>query len=149
MRVQSIMRKDVLTLPLGTTLRDAARLLAERGVSGSPVVDADGRIVGVVSEKDLFRALYPSEQEFVAAPEAWADDADILTRAHEAASRHVDEVMTRDVVAVTPDTSLVRVGALMLARGLHRVLVMDGGKLKGIVSRHDVYRKVLQRELRV
>lgn len=141
------MQKDVFTIPSGTSLRDAARLLAEKGISGAPIVDANGRVLGVASEKDLFRALYPSEQEFIAAPETWTDDDAILNRAREAAGRLVDDVMTPDPVAVTPDTSLVRVGALMLARGLHRVLVMDSGKLKGIVSRHDVYRGVLKKEL--
>ncbi|MBI3115438.1 MAG: CBS domain-containing protein [Candidatus Kerfeldbacteria bacterium] len=149
MKVAKIMRKRVATIPLGTTIRDAARLLVEKGVTGAPVVDERKRVIGIVSEKDLFRALYPSEEEFMESPEIWADDQAIADHFHEAADRLVEEVMMKDVIAVTPDTSVTRVGAIMLARNIHRLPVMEGGKLKGIVSRRDVYHFAFKRELKI
>ncbi len=149
MKVKQVMTKKVLTIPAGTTIRDAARVLVEKGISGAPVVDAHGTVIGIVSEKDLFRALYPSEAEFVSAPETWTDEQALLDRAREATSMVVDRLMVRDVVAVTPETKLIRAGATMLARGINRVLVMDAGKLKGIVSRRDVYQSIFKKELKL
>ncbi len=148
MKVSKVMTKKVFTIPSGTTVREGARLLVERAVSGAPVVDASAQVIGVVSEKDLFRALYPSEDEFISAPEMWIDEKALLGRAREGGSKIVDEVMVSQVIAVTPDTSVIRVGAMMLARGIHRVLVMEDGALKGIVTRRDVYQTLFKQELK-
>lgn len=149
MRVNKVMTKKVFTIPSGTTVREGARLLVEKETSGAPVVDDQGAVIGIVSEKDLFRALYPSEEEFMAAPEQWIEEKALLDRARQGSSKIVDEVMTANVVAVTPDTTVIRVGAMMLARGIHRVLVMDQGALKGIVTRRDIYQTLFKRELKV
>lgn len=143
------MQKKVFTIAAGTTIRDAARLLVERGVSGAPVVNADGQVAGIVSEKDLFRVLYPSEADFSASPELWSDEQALLDHARDRSQQLVDAVMVENVVAVTPETTLIRVGATMLARGIHRVLVMEAGKLRGIVTRRDVYANIFKRELKI
>lgn len=148
MRVRQIMTRKVVTIPVGTPIRDAARLLVEKGVTGAPVVDAEGKVVGLVSEKDLFRALYPSEEEFVSSPELWTEEQALIERATEAVAQPIEQLMSPNVIAVTPDTSLIRVGALLLARGIHRVLVMEGGILKGIVSRRDIYHAIFRKELK-
>ncbi len=64
MRVQDVMQTEVLTIPVGTPYRDVERLLREKQISGAPVVDGEGSVVGIVSEKDLFRVLYPFYRSF-------------------------------------------------------------------------------------
>ncbi|MFH0804621.1 MAG: CBS domain-containing protein, partial [Patescibacteria group bacterium] len=141
----NIMTKKVVTVPRSATLRDAAKLLSEHRVSGAPVVDGDGAIVGIVSEKDIFKALYPSHAEFYDSPGVWIDLDSLEEKTREAADKPIVDFMTREVVSVNGDTSLMQVGSMMLVRGIHRVVVIDqDGKIEGIVTRRDVYRNIMK-----
>ena len=115
MRVSDVMTADVLSVGEGTALREVAGLLAKRGISGVPVCDTAGHMVGLVSEYDL-----------IANPEA----------------RTAAEVMTRDVISVMEDTQLDDVRQLLMNRNIRRVPVLRGQALVGIVSRADLVREI-------
>jgi CBS domain-containing protein len=140
MRVRDVMEADVVAVPIGTPYREVAKLLATGNFSGAPVVDKQGLVVGVVSEKDLFRVLYPYYRSFYENPEMYTDSIAREDKADDIADHPVEKFMTTLVWSVDPDMPVMRAGALMLAKGIHRMPVLADGKLIGIVTRSRIYR---------
>lgn len=141
MKVQDIMTRDVITVGPETPVHDAARLMVDHGVSGLPVVDEHGRVVGVVSEGDLIVRQKPREEmpwwrSFFADPEALA------RQYQKAAGTIVAEVMTRPVISA-PSSLPIESAALILDRyRIRRVPIVDDGRLVGIVSRGDLVKAI-------
>jgi len=73
MKVRDLMRKKIITLKPENTYEEAVALLYKNNLNGAPVVDDEGKLVGYVSEKDLFRILYPYYQSFYEHPESYTD----------------------------------------------------------------------------
>lgn len=139
MLVRDIMTTPVVTVRPETPLKEVARLLVERRISGVPVVDADGRVLGVVSEAD-FLAREAGEARsprhllwwFVAPREA-AQSARLR-------STTAGGAMTSPAITIGPDRSLSEAAALMARSKVNRLPVVEAGRLVGIVSRADIVR---------
>lgn len=144
MLVRDLMKTDVLAIPKGTSWRTVSEQFLARRVSGAPVVDADGRVIGIVSEKDIFRAIYPTYREWYEGPHAFTNFLALEEEARSAPEKRVEEFMTTRLVSVDPETPILKVGAMMVATGIHRVPVLDHGKLVGMVSRRDIFRAILR-----
>lgn len=144
LRARDLMTPDVVTVPPETPVLTIARMLADRGMSATPVVDGQGQLVGIVTEADLIRRLAGEADK----PAGWfaslfanqERDAARYARTHGMTAR---DVMTADVVAVDPDTLASAVAHLMEERGIRRVVVTQEGRLKGIVSRADLLRALV------
>jgi CBS domain-containing protein len=144
LRARDLMTADVVTVPPETPVIAMARLLADRGISAVPVVDAQGQVRGVVTEADLIRRLAGEEDK----PAGWFTalfgnqerDAERYARTH---GVNAKDIMTSDIVAVDPDTLASHVAHLMEEKGIRRVLVTQDGRLKGIVSRADLLRALV------
>lgn len=147
MKVRDVMQIQVISVPDTATYEDVAKLLHVYNISGLPVVNADKILVGVVSEKDLFRILYPRYDEFYRNPEAYLDLELRETKVSELRGRPVVEFMSRDIVTVAPDDLIMKAGSIMLAKNVHRMPVLEGGQLKGIISRRDIFKNILQKNL--
>ncbi len=117
--VADVMTREVLVLRGEATLREAVAYLAEQHVSGTPVVDALGRMAGAVTSSDLLQA------------QSEGMDLDSTT---------VQEVMTRPTLTVGPDTELREAALAMEYGDVHRLFVQQDGELVGVVSRSDVNR---------
>jgi CBS-domain-containing membrane protein len=147
MIVTKLMTKAPTVVQPNTTLRDAARLMLAQHVSGLPVQNEAGDLVGIITEADLLRrAELGTEhqaknwfQTFFASGKS----ADDYVRTH---GRRVDEVMTRSVVTVTPNTPLADAAEVMHKKRLKCLPVMDAGKLVGVINRSD-FLKALVSEL--
>jgi CBS domain-containing protein len=133
------MTVDVTTTTPETALRDAARMLGSHGVSGMPVVDADGNVVGVLSEADILAKEGPAPRDerralarMLRHAPANGDDK------HDA--RVVGEAMTSPAVTVASHASIAYAAGLMLEHGVNRLPVVERGRLAGIVSRADLVR---------
>ena len=114
-------------------LRDAAMLLVRRGFSALPVIEADGRLIGLLSDRELVRDLLTSYLQAGAA-----------SRPAEGASpRLVRDVMTRQVLAVSAEQPLADVASLMYNKDLEQVPVVAEGQLVGFLTRGDIVRKLL------
>ena len=136
MQAADVMRHRVVTVTPETTVAEAAKLMLAHNVSGLPVVDPAGAVVGMVTEGDLLRRAEtgterrrPHWLEFVLGPGPLAVD---YVRAH---GRKVGEVMTRRVITVAPTTALEEVVRLMERHHVKRLPVLDHRRLVGIVSR--------------
>ncbi len=139
MLASDVMTRDVVSILPGAPIREAIRLMLDRNVSGLPVVDGVGRLVGILTEGDLLhRTEIATEKrhwawlEFVMGPGHMAGE---YVRTH---GRVVDELMTRKVVVVGPQAPLAEIVALMERHRVRRLPVIDGGALVGIVGRADL-----------
>jgi CBS domain-containing protein len=144
MRATDVMTTDVITVDPETTVQAMATLLAERGISGAPVVDANGRLVGIVSEGDLLhRAEIGTARRHRERRRSWWLDhfASELARDYvKSHGRTVRDIMTRDVVTATENTDLGDVAALLEAKRIKRVPITRDGKVIGIISRANLVR---------
>jgi CBS domain-containing protein len=147
MKVRDVMKTPVVTVSPSATYEEAAKILYKHKISGMPVVNERGALVGIVSEKDLFRAMYPLYEEYIFEPyayhnqEAREDEIEIIRK------QPVEKYMSKQVVTVNVDDCILHAGGLLLARGLHRLPVMENKKLVGIVSREDIYGAILKKHL--
>ena len=139
MQVKDIMTSPVVSIEPDTSIVQAVRIMLQRHISGLPVVDKDGRLLGVVTEGDLLRRAEtgterkrPRWLEFLLGPGRLADE---YTRAH---GRKVSEVMTADPVTATEETPLEDIVKLMEKRRIKRVPVVRGEAVVGIVSRANL-----------
>lgn len=144
MRAHQIMTRQVITTTPETSIADAARVLLEHHISGLPVVDDAGKLVGVVSEGDFLRRAEIGTQR---RRPRWLR---ILTGPGEAASdfvkargRKVGEVMNTTPITVGEDTTLEDVSATLERNDIKRVPVVRGDKLVGIVTRTNLVQAVL------
>ncbi|MCI0479736.1 CBS domain-containing protein, partial [Candidatus Uhrbacteria bacterium] len=116
MKVRDVMEHHVVTVRTDDIYEDVAKLLNEHQVSGVPVVDAEGRIAGMVSEKDLYRILYPFYGSYYEHPVSYADLEQREEKVEEVRVKKVEVFMTRDVVTIGPEEPVMRAGGLMLAK---------------------------------
>jgi CBS domain-containing protein len=144
MKASDVMNRKVVTVMGEASLTEAARLMIQHRISGLPVVDDRGTVVGFITEGDLMRraelgtARHASWLAAFAAPGRMAQD---YVHSH---ARKVDELIDGNVISVTPDTSLEEIVAVMESRRVKRVPVIDNGRLVGIVARADLVRALLQ-----
>lgn len=144
MRVREIMTKDVVTVTTDAPVNRIAQLMCERGISGVPVVDEGGRLVGIVTELDLIvrntRLDPPAFFRILDGQIPLESPAHFRSRLQHMLGMRAGDVMTEAVVTVGPDTEVEDLAALMVKRGVNSVPVVEGGLLAGIVSRADIVR---------
>lgn len=133
MKAKDAMTSPVITVAPDAHCKDAAALLVKHRISALPVVDADGRLVGLVSEADLLPLETAPDPRLQAKP---------LPPRTEPVPRRVDEVMTPQVYTVEEDTDLGLVAQRMLEANVKRFPVMRGEQVTGIISRHDLVRVI-------
>ena len=141
MNASDVMTRNVLSVRPEATIAEAIRLMLDNRISGLPVLDETGRLVGILTEGDLLRRgetrterHRPRWLEILMGPGRLAEE---YVRTH---GRRIAEVMTRDPVGVSPDTPLEEIVALMERHRIKRVPVLDGDVPVGILSRADLLR---------
>lgn len=150
MRAHQIMTRPVITVTPETTIAEAANTMLQRHISGLPVVDQAGKLVGIVSEADFIRRGELDTRrkrgrflKFILGPGQAATD---FVREH---GRKVAEVMTPEPLTITEDTRLEKIVALMEKNHVKRLPVMRADRIVGIVSRANLLQAVasLTREI--
>lgn len=148
MKVRDVMMTDVITISPHTTYEEAVRLLWDHRHTGFPVLDENNTIVGILSEKHLFRAMYPQYEEFMDAPhEHFLTQEDREERLKDLRSRPVADFMSTDVVTIHPEAPIMSAGGIMLARNFYRLPVVEDGALIGLVTRKHIFGQILQYQL--
>jgi CBS domain-containing protein len=146
MKAQDVMSVDVVTISCRATVLEAAELMLDRRISGLPVVNEEGRLVGIVTEGDLLRRAEIGTELHPSMPNPQAiDDPKLFGEYLKSHGRHVEDIMTRDVVRVCENTPLENVAALMALKRIKRVLVMGDDKVAGIITRADFLRAFVNR----
>jgi len=145
---KDIMTKDVVTVKPDTSIEELSTLLVSNEISGAPVVDADGAIVGMITENDLIsrnkRLHIPTVVSFLDAviylesSKKFADDVKRLT------ATKVGDICAKKVVTITEDTTLTDIATIMSEKNVHLLPVVRSGKVVGIVGKRDVVKAVAQ-----
>ncbi len=137
MKVEQVMTRKVITANPATPIHEAARLMVEHGVSGLPVVDEAGRLVGVLSEGDLI--MRQRRRERVPWWRLFFQDGERLARDYrKAVGTTVGEVMTPGVISVSPELAVESAAAILEQHRVRRLPVVMDGRLVGVVSRGDL-----------
>ncbi len=142
MNVRKLMRTPVMTVKPDTALKDVARLLCEFGISGVPVVNDDGAVVGVVSETDiLFKELRIDGQR--------GRLRDVVFRSRRRTQKKAEAVtagdaMTSPAVTISPEARVADAACLMIDRGVNRLPVVKDDRLVGLVARADLVRAFIR-----
>jgi CBS domain-containing protein len=152
MKARDVMISPVITVTPQTSVRDVAQLFLERRISGAPVLNDDGKLVGVVSEGDL---LHRSEAGTERRRSWWLG---LLTQKETLAGDYIREhghsvadVMSHRVITASPETSVREIARLLEQNRIKRVPIVEGGELVGIVSRANLIQAVASapRELEI
>lgn len=143
MKARDVMVSPVITVKPSASVKEVAKTFLERRISAVPVVDDQGRVIGIVSEGDLMhRSEAGTERQRswwllgLTGDEALAAE---YTKAH---ARKVADVMTRNVITAPPDTPLHEIAALLEKNSIKRVPIVNNGQLVGIVSRANLIQAV-------
>jgi CBS domain-containing protein len=144
MKARDVMTLGVYTVKPTTSVKDVARLFMQRRISAVPVVDDQGKIVGIVSEGDL---LHRSEISTQRRHPWWLDlmvrdevlDAEEYIKAH---TKQVADIMTRNVITAEPDTPLQEIAEILEKYTIKRLPIVRDGRLVGIVSRANLVQAI-------
>lgn len=147
MKVSELMDKNFITIPKGTTYEEVFKMFLEHKVGGAPVVDEENRVIGYVSEKDMFRILFPFYTSYYNTPELYTDYEDRENKAGEIKHHKVEIFMNRDITIIGPDDSIMKAGALTLAKNVSSLPVVKDGILLGVIKRKDIYQTILKKQL--
>lgn len=143
MTIGDVMTRDVITVGPSASIHEAAMLMAEHGVSGLPVIDDDGRLVGILSEGDLIL-----RQRRPPAAQPWwrrfFEDGEQLAREYRKATGiTVGAVMTTEVTSINPVWGLDMAATIFQNRQIRRLPVVADGQLVGIVTRADLIKALV------
>lgn len=143
MKVKEIMTRDVKSLSGNISAKEALQVLFDTHISGLPVMDEQGKLLGMFTEKDILRTILPSYIDMVGRFIYSEDPKGIKNKVAELANIKVKDIMRKEVITVDEDTALSEVARLIMTRGARRIPVLDkSGKVVGIVAREDVVKEL-------
>ena len=146
MQVRGLTTREVVTIAASTSVADVAQLLVDRHVTSLPVLDEAARLLGIVTSGDLLARA--TDEPTIDRPSLWKENfwQHAANRSHperdRADGRTAAEIMTRDVLTLTPDTDLVTAARTLLKHHIRALPVMAGDTLAGIITRHDVLNQI-------
>ena len=121
LKAKDVMTREVITIDPETGLEEAIGRLVNNKISGMPVCDGDGKIVGMISEKDMLNFIFSGNIK----------------------NTKVKEAMSTHIISFPPDTDLDKIALVMGEKQIRRVPILENGKLLGIVSRRSIIKIVL------
>jgi len=148
LRVKDIMQTDVVAAGPDTTVEELADLLAEHRISGVPVVDGENRVIGVVSEADVIMQdadlHFPHYVQLLESIIYLESVRKFEERYRKAFGTKVADIMSKEVVTISPEAPVREAATLMADRGVNRLPVTERRHLVGIVTRGDIVRAIAE-----
>lgn len=139
------MTTGVKTAKADTTVKEIANTMCFNKISGLPIIDDNEKIIGIVSEKDLLRKMFPDmatiadegRPNFEEMEKGYADTLDLVA----------SDIMTNSVSTVSPDMPIMKAASMMCIHKIRRIPVAENGKVVGIISIGDVHKAIFQNSL--
>jgi CBS-domain-containing membrane protein len=142
-----IMTAAVITVGVDTSVQELARLLAEHAISGAPVVDESGALLGVVTENDLIdqsKKLHIPTVVTILDSVIYLENPDKMEKEmKKMAGSTVGDIFTRDVVTVNPETPVEEIATIMAEQRIHTLPVLKEGRLVGVIGKRDIIKTLL------
>lgn len=141
MKVRDIMKTDLRYLSPELSAKDALYKILNQHISGLPVIDANGKLTGMFTEKDVLGYLLPSYLEQVGKFMYGETPKAVINKLSALDKIIVKDIMRKDVVTISPDAPLAEAARIILTQKARRVPVVEGGKVIGIIAREDILRE--------
>lgn len=139
---KDIMTKDVIAVTSDTTIEKLARLLIEHKISGTPVLDEDGKLIGIVTENDLIsqnkRLHIPTVVNIFDAIIYLESPKKLEEEMKRMVGTRVGDICTKKVITIKEDTPITEIATIMTEKKIHLLPVMRGEELVGIVGKADL-----------
>ncbi|MDM8523044.1 CBS domain-containing protein [Desulfococcaceae bacterium HSG8] len=150
-KAEDIMTKDVITVSPDTEVGHATKILLEKRINGVPVVDEEGKLLGILCQSDLIsqqkRLPIPSFFTLLDGLIPFTSMKQLEREVSKATAATVGDIMTQNPVTVRPDTDTETVATLMVEKNFHTLPVLDEGELVGIVGKEDILRILMPESL--
>lgn len=147
LKAKEIMTTNVITVSPETTVEELGRLFIKKGISGAPVLDADNKLFGIVTENDLIRQNkrlhIPTVLRLFDALIPLQSSGSVEDEIRRMSASIVSEICTKEVITVDPETSLQDIATIMFEKGVHLLPVLSSEKLVGIIGKIDVIKGTL------
>lgn len=147
MKARDIMTTEVISVYPDTKIADAARLLLEKHLNGLPVIDPDGKLVGIICQSDLIfqqkKIPVPTVFTFLDGLFPLTSYKDMEKEVKKIAAATVSEAMAPSPFTVGPDTSLEDIATIMVRNNIHTLPVVEGDRVVGIIGKEDVLRTLM------
>ena len=141
MRVRELMTEKVFTIGPEAPIKDVARILVDKGISGLPVCDIEGRVIGVISEGDILYKEHDPSEGHIGGPLGWVIEGTPNYAGYiKAKALTARKAMTSPAITVAPYESVAQAARIMCEQHVNRLPVVTDEKLVGIVTRADLVR---------
>jgi CBS domain-containing protein len=145
---KDIMTRDVVTVTPETSIQELAALLVKHQISGAPVVDVDGMLLGIVTENDLIRQNkrlhIPTVISFLDAAIYIESSRKFAEEVKRVTATAVNDLYIRKVVSIAETDTITDIATIMAEKKVHLLPVVKGGKVIGIVGKRDIVRAIAQ-----
>ncbi len=148
MTAKEIMTREVITVTKGTSIKELSGLFIKHKVNGFPVVDDDGELLGIITEKNLIeqnKNLHiPTVISLFDAVIYLESGKKFEEEMKRYSATRVEDIYTSNVVTISPDTGIQEIASLMAEKSIHSLPVMEGGTILGIIGKLDVIKGLAQ-----
>jgi len=146
LKAKDIMTTDVITVNQTTTIEDLAQILMEHKISGVPVIDDNGDLIGIVTENDLIsqnkRLHIPTVMRLFDAYVMLESPSKIEKEIKKMAAITVNDIYVKKVITVTEDTQVEDIATIMSDKKVHLIPVVEGKKIRGIIGKMDLIKGI-------
>jgi len=145
MLVEEVMNRSIRTVNKDNKVLEVASIMCLYRIPGLPVVEGE-KLVGYIAEKDILSFLFPSLEEVMDGSSGKAYE-NMQINYGDATGKTVNEIMTKTVISVRPDTHVLKAAATMATNKFRRIPVVEDGKLVGVVSLGDVHKALFKNQI--
>ncbi len=142
MQVQEVMSRSVRTVSPDTKVMEVASIMCLYRIPGIPVVEDEGRLLGIIAEKDLLHSLFPTLENLMEEGMGNVDLNKEMGKYKDVMTLSVSDLMTRNPVTVAPDMHVLRAASIMVRHRFRRIPVAQNGTLVGMLSLGDVHKAI-------
>ncbi|MDP2157890.1 MAG: CBS domain-containing protein [Nitrospirota bacterium] len=146
LKAKDVMTQDVIIVTEGMSVDELGRLFIEKKISGAPVTDAKGALIGIVTENDLIRRNarlhIPTVLRIFDAIIPLGRPDSVEEEIKKMSASTVGEICTKKVLSVAPDASIQDVSSIMFEKGVHLLPVLEAGRIVGIIGKIDIIRSM-------